>query len=106
MMPAPADTLPFQKRKRLRDPKALALYRRQHPRCEGCGKRPSAEVHHLVSRQMGGDDTPDNLLALCAIPCHREWTGVDRTRAEWLAARERTMSEETIIKVKRALRLA
>ena len=47
---------------------------------------------------------PENLLALC-VPCHREWTGVDRTRAEWLAAREKAMDSEAVRKVRIALRL-
>jgi 5-methylcytosine-specific restriction endonuclease McrA len=95
--------LAFPKKKRLRDPKALAFYRQTHRVCEGCGSRRSIDVHHLVSRQMGGDDAAENLLALCAAPCHREWTGVNRTRAEWLAARTRTMTEEAQAKVRAAL---
>ena len=98
-----SDELAFPKRKRVVDRKALAFYRQSHFACEGCGSRRSVEAHHLTSRQMGGDDLDENLLALC-VPCHREWTGVDRTRAEWLAAREKTMTREAVDKVRRALR--
>jgi RRXRR protein/HNH endonuclease len=36
--------------------------------CKGKSKDPILEVHHLVSRQVGGD-RPDNLLTLCST-CH------------------------------------
>jgi hypothetical protein len=36
--------------------------------CKGKSKDPILEVHHIVSRQVGGD-RPDNLLTLCST-CH------------------------------------
>ena len=99
------NSLPFQKPVRPhRDPKARALYKKRHPVCEGCGKKRSEEVHHLQSRIMSGSDDDENLLALC-VGCHRDWTGVNKTRAEWLAAREKRMTDEAVRKVRAALRL-
>ncbi len=37
--------------------------------CRICGMRQSIQLHHLVPRAQGGDDTADNLVPLCAI-CH------------------------------------
>ena len=48
------------------------LYRDNHI-CQGCkgkSKDPVLEVHHLESRQTGGD-RPDNLITLCNT-CHRK----------------------------------
>ncbi|MCX9082380.1 MAG: RNA-guided endonuclease IscB [Candidatus Methanoperedens sp.] len=46
------------------------LYRDNHTcqHCKGKSKNPILEVHHIVSRQIGGD-APDNLLTLCET-CH------------------------------------
>jgi 5-methylcytosine-specific restriction endonuclease McrA len=38
----------------------------------GCGRTRFLEVHHIVSRQQGGSNQPDNLVTLCAS-CHRLW---------------------------------
>jgi len=98
------DRLPFAKEKPFRDAKARAFYKRTHGKCEGCGKRRADDVHHLRSRARGGGDEENNLLALCRHPCHSSWANVNQTRREWLAAREATMTEETIAKVRHALR--
>jgi hypothetical protein len=87
-----------------RSPKARQDYRKRHPVCEGCRKRRSEEVHHLVSRIMSGSDHDSNLLALCHS-CHAEWSGINRTRREWLAARQSHMTEEAVTKVRAALGL-
>ena len=46
------------------------LYRDNHTcqHCKGKSKNPILEVHHIISRQIGGD-APDNLLTLCET-CH------------------------------------
>ncbi len=44
--------------------------------CRVCTDRPS-ELHHVVSRAQGGDDTADNLVPLCAR-CHLLVTVMDR----------------------------
>lgn len=42
--------------------------------CEGCGAAPAEAVHHRLYRSRGGEDTVDNLLALCGVgnvdKCH------------------------------------
>jgi hypothetical protein len=100
--------LPFAKRRRVRDQKAIDAYRLTHPRCEGCGKRKSAEVHHIRSKARGGDDAPENFLALCggARGCHRAWASIDVTRREWLEKRRSSMTAEAIQKVERVLELS
>ena len=49
------------------------LARDQH-RCQspGCGRTRFLEVHHIVSRQQGGNNRTENLTTLCAS-CHRLW---------------------------------
>jgi len=49
------------------------LARDKH-RCQapGCGRTRFLEVHHIVSRQQGGNNQADNLVTLCAS-CHRLW---------------------------------
>ena len=46
------------------------LYRDNHTcqNCKGKSKDPVLEVHHIISRQTGGD-SPDNLITLCKT-CH------------------------------------
>lgn len=46
------------------------LYRDDHTcqHCKGKSKDPILEVHHIISRQVGGN-SPDNLLTLCST-CH------------------------------------
>jgi len=41
-------------------------------RAPGCGRTRFLEVHHLVARQQGGSNRPENLVTLCAS-CHRLW---------------------------------
>ena len=49
------------------------LARDQHRcRAPGCGRTRFLEVHHLVPRERGGANAPDNLVTLCAA-CHRLW---------------------------------
>lgn len=38
--------------------------------CRLCGAQWLPQLHHLVSRSLGGDDVPDNLVPLCA-ECHQ-----------------------------------
>jgi hypothetical protein len=37
--------------------------------CRVCKGRFAVELHHLVGRDLGGDDKPDNLVPLCWL-CH------------------------------------
>lgn len=37
--------------------------------CRVCGNSWLPQLHHLVSRSLGGDDVPDNLVPLCS-DCH------------------------------------
>ena len=40
--------------------------------CENCGiQTRNIHYHHLTPRCQGGDDSPDNLVALCPS-CHRQ----------------------------------
>ena len=44
----------------------IKKYHTKHPLCEvdGC-IRPSTQIHHIRTRGAGGEDDPENLLALC-----------------------------------------
>jgi len=49
------------------------LARDQHScTAPGCGRTRFLEVHHIVSRQCGGTNQPQNLKTLCGS-CHRLW---------------------------------
>lgn len=96
------ESLPFQKpRKRIKDPRAVALYRNQHRRCEVCASNRSLQVHHIISRKMRGDDCEENLLVLDG-GCHLEWH-------TWgglgFLSRHDTMPDDVRAKIRRALRL-
>jgi hypothetical protein len=55
------------------------VIRKQHPICQMCGKNPSTQVHHIISRYYKATFyEPDNFLAVCG-GCHRK---VDYD-AEW-----------------------
>lgn len=49
-----------------------AVLERDRFRCRsaGCGGTSFLAVHHLVPREQGGGNTPENLITLCS-PCHR-----------------------------------
>ncbi len=64
-----------------------ALLERSQGRCEGRGFSPlctgvGVDVHHVVKRSAGGDDTPANCLLLCRF-CHDR---VEAAPAEALVA--------------------
>jgi hypothetical protein len=40
--------------------------------CQRCGISRCLEVHHITLKTDGGQDTDDNLIALCYF-CHKEW---------------------------------
>jgi hypothetical protein len=48
---------------------AYAEYWQEHAVCEACMLKWSAAPHHVRTRGAGGDDAPENLLALCDA-CH------------------------------------
>jgi len=65
------------KRPRLRlDPEAYRklcreVLERDGWRCQSCGRMENLQVHHIQPRSRLGDDTAENLVALCA-KCHQE----------------------------------
>ena len=91
-------------RKRIVDKKAIKQYVLEHPLCEvlACLSEPCPEPHHLVSRKMGGDDVPSNLLRLCKTH-HMRWhhTG-GRT---WLQTYGDRLTSDARSKVMAALRM-
>lgn len=44
---------------------------REGAKCYFCGKTGELEIHHIVARKHGGDDSPENLILLCVV-CHRK----------------------------------
>ena len=65
------------KRPRLRlEPEAyrqlcLEVLERDRWRCQSCGRMEGLQVHHIQPRSRLGNDTDENLVALC-IRCHQE----------------------------------
>jgi len=45
------------------------ILRRDHWRCQFCGRMANLEVHHKAFRSLSGEDTEQNLITLCKA-CH------------------------------------
>lgn len=69
---------PYPKRKRIVSPETIEAVRKRDGRCmapflEDYEKLPrillqcsaGIDVHHIISKGVGGDDAPENLIALC-----------------------------------------
>ncbi|MGO9642579.1 MAG: HNH endonuclease [Candidatus Acidiferrales bacterium] len=39
--------------------------------CQSCGRAENLQVHHIEPRSRLGDDTTENLIALC-VRCHQK----------------------------------
>jgi len=68
-----SSTIPYPSRIRL-DPVSYEtlrqqVLRRDGWRCQSCGTMANLEVHHKQFRSQSGDDSEENLIALCAT-CH------------------------------------
>ena len=67
------------KRKRPRQRLEIEAYRqlchgvleRDNWRCQWCGQIEGLQVHHIQPRSRLGDDTDENLIALCVV-CHQK----------------------------------
>ena len=46
-----------------------AVYRRDGYRCALCDSTKYIQIHHAMSRSIGGSNKPENLITLCA-DCH------------------------------------
>ena len=57
-----------------------AVYARDGYRCALCDDTHGLQIHHIVHRSVGGNDTPCNLITLC-WRCHAEAHGT------WVAGR-------------------
>ena len=57
-----------------------AVYARDGYRCALCDDTHGLQIHHIVHRSCGGNDTPCNLITLC-WRCHAEAHGT------WVAER-------------------
>ena len=57
-----------------------AVYARDSYRCALCDDTHGLQIHHIVHRSCGGNDTPCNLITLC-WRCHAEAHGT------WVAER-------------------
>ena len=47
------------------------VLKRDRWRCQRCGSIDQLQVHHIQPRSRLGDDTAENLIALC-VECHRK----------------------------------
>ena len=55
--------------------RARAFYRKDHPICEVCNRKPTAIIHHRKAIEDGGELLAyDNLQAVCRL-CHGELHG-------------------------------
>ena len=53
-------------RRKVASPKQWqAIYEAKKGPCRVCFKRGTIQMHHLVSRQDGGDDVADNIVPIC-----------------------------------------
>jgi 5-methylcytosine-specific restriction endonuclease McrA len=62
--------------RRIVDPDAYREFHAQNLSCVSCGLLSGMiiEAHHVLLKSRGGDDTVDNLVALCRN-CHRAFHG-------------------------------
>ncbi|MFL6438657.1 MAG: HNH endonuclease [Terriglobales bacterium] len=65
----PRDTQGFQRDLAISQELRLHILRRDNWRCQLCGSMRQLEVHHLLFRSHGGQDTEQNLVTLCHS-CH------------------------------------
>ena len=70
--PAPDPVLGAGRARSPKWPAVRAAHLKAHPTCAACGRRESLEVHHVqpVSVRPDLELDPENLLTLCADPCH------------------------------------
>ena len=69
--------------------------------CKVCGEKPSAQVHHIVSKREGGGNETSNLITLCGR-CHMLVSPVpDWVLSKvWKIPPDKIKSEESRIKMK------
>jgi len=65
----------FPKVKVKRDLANVKKYAENHELCQVCGALAN-DVHHIVFKSRGGDDSDNNLISLCRH-CHQEAHGTD-----------------------------
>ena|ERR1700730_13545254 len=71
--------LDYESYERLRE----KVLRRDGWKCQSCGTRSNLEVHHREFRSQSGDDSEENLIALC-FRCHsRVHRPNDAKQAMW-----------------------
>lgn len=53
-------------------PRVRRAHLKREPACVACGRADDLEVHHVVPYHLAPDREldPDNLVTLCASPCH------------------------------------
>lgn len=53
-------------------PTVRGTHLRRFPNCAACGRTTALEVHHIIPFQADPELelSPDNLITLCADPCH------------------------------------
>jgi 5-methylcytosine-specific restriction enzyme A len=56
-----------------------AQYLRMYPVCAHCGTDVRVEVHHIVSKKLGGTNALDNLVTLCKS-CHSRVTKAENSK--------------------------
>jgi len=66
------------------------IERARKARCEVCGSTWAVQVHHIKTRGSGGDDSPDNLIALC-VECHSKAHSGQLTKQRLLEVKRRGM---------------
>lgn len=62
----------MEKRKAIPVPIREQVLMRDDNRCQKCGKYGKLDLHHIVPVAQKGQETVENLIALC-VRCHREW---------------------------------
>ena len=64
-----------------------AVYARDGYRCALCDDVRGLQIHHIVHRSAGGNDTPHNLITLC-WRCHAEAHGTWTSRTSCLSSKD------------------
>jgi len=78
----------FFKKKKVKEPlNRKKCVEAANGKCRDCGSQENVSAHHIIFKGEQGDDSPDNLVALC-FSCHRKAHDGYYTNLKYVTAKE------------------